>query len=110
MTIVAQLAIGVSLMARPDILAFAARTADCDHLLGALVVTVAAVASAEVTRIARFVNVLFGLLLIVVAFLFARDLPIAFGSEFISGIILIVVSLPKGRIVERYAGWDKYVR
>ncbi len=108
--IVAQLAIGVWLMARPDILPFVGRTADCDHLLGALAVTVAALASAEVTRIARFINALLGLLLIVLAFLFARHLPIVFGSEFISGIILIFVSLPKGHIIERYAGWDKYVK
>lgn len=108
--IAAQLGIGIWLMARPDILPFAGRTADCDHILGAMVVTVAAVACAEVTRTARFINVLLGLLLIVVAFLFAGHLPIVFCSEFISGIFLVIVSMPKGRIFERYAGWDKYVR
>jgi len=108
--IIAQLSIGVWLMVRPDILPFAGRTADADHLLGAMVVTVAAVASAEVTRIARFINVFMGLLLIISALLFARQLPIVFFSELISGVILIVVSLPKGPIIERYAGWDKYVK
>jgi hypothetical protein len=108
--IVTQLAIGVWLMARPDILPFAGTTADCDHLLGAIVVTIATVATAEVTRIARFINVLLGLLLIIAALLFAGNLPIVFGSELISGIVLIFVSLPRGRIVERYAGWDRYVK
>lgn len=109
-TIAAQLGIGLWLMARPDILPFDGRTANCDHLFGAMVVTIAAVASAEVTRSARFINALLGLLLIVVAFLFAANLPIVFCSEFISGIFLIVTSMPKGRIAERYAGWDKYVK
>jgi hypothetical protein len=108
--IAVQLAIGVWLMARPDILPAAGMTSNCDHLLGAMVVTVAAVATAEVTRIARFANVLLGIALIAVAIIFARDLPIIFGSEFVSGMLLIFVSLPKGRIVERYASWDKYVK
>lgn len=108
--IAAQLAIGIWLMIRPDILPFTEATANCDHLLGAMVVTFAMVASAEVTRIAHFINILLGVLLIVVAFLFAIHLPIVFCSEFISGIFLITVSLPKGRIFERYASWDKYVK
>jgi hypothetical protein len=108
--IAAQIAIGIWLMAWPDILPFAGRTADCDHLLGAMVVTVAAVASAEVTRIVRHVNVMIGLLLIVAASLFAGELPIIFCSDVISAIFLIAVSLPKGRIVERYAGWDRFVK
>jgi uncharacterized membrane protein len=109
-TILAQLAIGIWLMARPDILPSSGRTADCDHLLGAIIVTVAAVATAEVTRIARLINILPGTLLIAAALLLARDLPMVFASEVISGLVLICVSIPKGRIVERYAGWDKYVK
>jgi hypothetical protein len=109
-TIFAQLVIGIWLMARPDIIPFPGRTADCDHFLGAIVVTVAAVASAEVTRIVRFINIPLGLLLIIAAILLARELPIVFFSELFSGILLIIVSLPKGPIVERYAGWDKYVK
>ena len=108
--ILVQLAIGLWLMARPDILPFAGRTADCDHLLGAMIVTVAAVASAEVTRIARYINVLLGIFSIIVAMVFALSLPIVFYSEIISGIALIFVSLPRGKIVERYGSWDKYVR
>ncbi len=108
--IVFQLAIGIWLMARPDVLPADHVTANCDHLLGAMIVTVAAVASAEVTRIARFVNVVLGAMLVVAALVFARALPIVCGSELISGIILIIVSLPKGKIVEKYAGWDKFIK
>ncbi len=109
-TIAVQLGIGSWLMARPDILHLGGRTADCDHLLGALVVTVTTIATAEVTRTARLLNIPLGFLLIVAAFLFARDLPIVFCSELISGVILVFVSIPKGRIFERCNGWDKYVK
>jgi len=110
-TIFAQLVIGMWLMARPDLFPFiGTSSANCDHLLGAMVVTVAAVATAEVTRIARLVNIPLGLALIVVAFLFAADVPVVFWSEIISGIALILLSIPRGEIIERYAGWDKFVK
>jgi hypothetical protein len=108
--IAAQLLIGLWLMARPDILPFSVATANSDHVLGALVVTVAAVASAEVTRIARYGNVLLGLALCAAAFIFALHVPVVLCSDIISGIVLIFVSLPRGSIVERYAGWDKFVK
>lgn len=109
-SIVAQLTIGVWLMALPDILHFSGSIATCDHITGALVVTVAAVAAAEVTRIARFINVILGAFLFVVAFIIPVHSSMIFCSEVVCGILLAVVSLAKGRIVERYAGWDKYVR
>jgi uncharacterized membrane protein len=109
LSIFVQCAVGIWLMARPDILPAAGITANLDHVLGAMVVTVAAVASAEVTRTVRFANVLLGIILVVVALLFALHLPLIFFSELICGIVLVVVSIPKGDIFERYAGWDKYV-
>jgi hypothetical protein len=63
-----------------------------------------------VTRIARFANVFIGLLLIVAAFVFALQQPIVLCSDLVSGVVLILVSLPKGEIVERYAGWNKYIK
>jgi hypothetical protein len=110
-TIFVQLVIGIWLMARPDLFPYAGTaSANCDHLLGAMVVTVAAVATAEVTRIARFVHIPLGIALIAVAFIFAADVPLIFWSEIISGIALILLAIPRGEIVERYAGWDKFVR
>jgi len=109
-TIVCQIIIGIWLMMRPNILPFAGITANCDHLLGAIIVTIAAVASAEVTRAVRFINIFVGLILMVVALMLARDLPLVFCSEFLSGVILALVSFPKGSIVEKYSGWDRFIR
>jgi hypothetical protein len=106
----AQIAIGIWLMARPDLMPFDKATANCDHLLGAIVVTVAAVATAEVTRIARLGNVVFGALIVAAAFIFALHSPPVLISDCVSGILLIALALPRGDIAERYAGWDKWVR
>lgn len=110
LTLFVQLAIGIWLMARPDIFPSAGHSADCDHLLGALALTVAAVATAEVTRIVRYANIPVGVLLIVASLVFARSAPIVLCSEILSGVLLIILSLPRGAIAERYAGWDKFVK
>lgn len=105
-----QLAIGIALMAYPDIFSFGGRAADSDHLLGALVVTVAAIATAEVTRASRLLNIPLGLLLIVAAFIFARGLPVVLWSNLIFGVILMVSAFPRGEIIERYGEWNKFVK
>ncbi len=109
-TIASQLIVGFWLLARPDILPFAGNAADCDHLIGATVVTVAAIASAEVTRIVRFANIPLGILLIATAVVFATNQLPGLVSEIVCGLALIVLAIPKGEIIERYAGWDKFVR
>jgi len=109
-TIAVQLIIGIWLMARPDIIAFTAETANCDHLVGAIIVTVAAVATAEVTRIVRYLNVPIGVILIGASLILALHNPIVLVSEIFCGVLLILVSLPRGKIVESYASWNKFVR
>jgi hypothetical protein len=109
-TLLIEVAIGIWLMARPDLFPGAGHSADCDHLFGAIAATVAIVATAEVTRIVRLVNIPIGALLIVAALIFARSLPIVLCSEIVCGVLLIALSIPRGSIVERYAGWDKFVR
>ncbi len=112
LTLLIQIAIGVWLMARPDLLPFPNLTssANCDHLFGALVVTVAAIATAEVTRIVRFANILFGAALIVCGLMISRDVPIILISELVSAVTLILSSIPRGAIVEKYGGWDRFVK
>ncbi len=109
-SILIQAAIGIWLLARPDLLHFSdVASANCDHLIGAMVVTVAAIASAEVTRIARYLNMVLGVILLISSLVFSLHFPVVMVSELVSGALLIGVSLPKGRIVERYAAWDRFV-
>jgi hypothetical protein len=60
-TLLASAALGVWLMAAPAVFGMQGTAADSNHLLGALIVTTAVIAMAEVARTGRFLNGLFGL-------------------------------------------------
>src|SRR3546814_15805969 len=70
--------------------------ADSDHLVGALVITVAISAMAEVARPLRFVNVLFGLWLIAAPWLLAGASTPDGSVSIIVGMLLIALILPPG--------------
>ena len=102
--------IGAFLMLSRAIFGNEAALANSDHLVGALVLTTAVIAWAEVARPLRFLNILFGLWLIV-APLFLDGGTIA-GSllGMASGLVLIPLSLPRGRrSKEHYGSWDRYI-
>ena len=103
-------AIGVWLMFSRLTFDNAGAMANSDHLVGALVVTFSIIAWAEVARSVRFVNVAFGLWLIVAPWLL-EGVGSALGiwNGMISGALLIVLALPLGSIRNSYAGWDRYI-
>jgi cytochrome c biogenesis protein CcdA len=66
-------------------------------------------AMAEVGRTLRFINILFSLWLIV-AMLVINAVPAnAMWIAVISGVALIALSFPKGRVQEKYGTFDKYI-
>lgn len=83
--------------------------ADADHLLGALVLTVLAVAAAEVCRAARFVLVPLGLALAAAPFLFDGD-GLHIGVSIFGGLAIAMLALPRGQIRERYGTLDRIIR
>lgn len=109
-TIIVQVIVGVWLMARPSILPFNIESANCDHWMGAIIVTVAAVSTAEVIRTVRFVNVLAGLAVLILTLVFASGSIVVLISGIVSSVVLIVASLPRGVIVEQYASWNKLIK
>lgn len=108
--IIVQIIIGVWLMARPDILPFNIESADCDHWMGAIIVTVAAVATAEVTRTARYVNTIAGVLALILTLVFSSGSTAILISGIASAVLLIIASLPRGVIIERYASWNNLIK
>lgn len=108
--IVVQIIVGVWLMARPNILPFNIESANFDHWMGAIIVTVAAVATAEVTRTARFVNVIAGVVVLIGTFVFSSGSTPILISGIVCSVLLIIASIPKGVIVERYASWDRFIK
>jgi nucleoside-diphosphate-sugar epimerase/uncharacterized membrane protein len=84
--------------------------ANSDHLVGLLVVTFSIMAWAEVGRAIRFINIPFGAWLIAAPWLLGGIAsPLAAWNGVICGALLIVLALPRGRIKDSYAGWDRYV-
>lgn len=84
--------------------------ANSDHLVGALVVTFSVMAMAEVGRPVRFINVGFGLWLLAAPWLLEGvSSTLATWNSILSGLLLIGLALPRGRIRNAYAGWDRYL-
>lgn len=108
-SIVMQAAIGIWLMARPELIYSTKVSANWDQLLGAVILTVAAVATAEVTRTARLLNLICGFMLLIVGVVVSGYPSAAFIGDIICGLALIAASIPKEKIFERYGNWDRYI-
>jgi Vitamin K epoxide reductase family len=109
-TLVASAIVGVWLMFSRLVFGSIPPLANSDHLVGALVITVAVIAMAEVGRALRFLNLLFGLWLIIAPLLLAGGSLAAAWAAVAAGIALIALSLPRGRrSTEHYGSWDRYI-
>ena len=82
--------------------------ANADHLIGALVITVSVSACAEVARPLRFLNMAFGLALLITPFAYAASWPATFASV-VCGIALLALSVRRGRLRHSYGGWSKVI-
>lgn len=103
-------AIGVFLMLSRAIFGNAMPLAGSDHLVGALVLTTAVIAWAEVARPLRFLNVAFGLWLIAAPWLLEGGTIAGSLVGMFAGLALIALSLPRGRrSEEHYGSWDRFV-
>lgn len=84
--------------------------ADSDHLVGALIITVSIISMAEVARPLRFINALFGVWLVVAPWILSGGQIGGEISTTLIGIVLIGLSLPRGRRSnEHYGQWDRYI-
>ena len=103
-------AIGVWLTFTRLTLGSSGTMANSDHLVGLLVVTFSVIAFAEVARGARFINIAFGAWLIAAPWLIeGAASPLATWNGVVSGVLLIVLSIPRGPVRHSYSGWDRYV-
>lgn len=103
-------ALGVWLMFSPSIFGTKDLAAHNDHVLGALVVTVAVIAMSEVGRILRRVNIVFGLWFIVSAWFLNGGSTPSLWSNVAVGVLLILLSLRRGPIRDEYGTWQPLIR
>jgi nucleoside-diphosphate-sugar epimerase len=109
-TLIASVIVGVWLMFSRITFGTVPPLADSDHLVGALIITVAVIAMAEVGRALRIINAGFGLWLIAAPWLLSGAGSAAFWANVVAGVAVIMLSLPRGpRSKEHYGGWDRYV-
>jgi len=101
---------GIWLMLAPWVLESAGAAAHSDHLVGALIVTIAVIALADVGRATRFVNLLFGAWVLVSPWLLGGTTTSAKWSDVIVGALVVLFSFPRGPVGERYGNWQRYIR
>jgi uncharacterized membrane protein len=109
-TLIACCFVGAWLMFSRLIFGTVGAVANSDHLVGALIVTISICATAEVARPLRVLNVPFGLWLTVAPWLLSGATIGATLNDAIAGLVVIALSLPRGRrSKEHYGSWDQYV-
>lgn len=109
-TLVASALVGVALMFTRLIFGTEPPMAHSDHLVGALIVTVAVMAMAEVGRLLRFSNVGFGAWLVAAPWVLEGAAGAAPVAGVLAGLAVIGLSLPRGRRSgEHYGSFDRWV-
>jgi hypothetical protein len=103
------MAVGIWVTAAPGVVGYSGTIADSNHLVGALIVTFAVITMSDVARSLRFLNILFGLWLIAAPWVLGTDQDAAMWNGVISGIILIPLAFPKGKITAKRGNFDKYI-
>lgn len=98
---------GVWLMCTRLIYGTEGAMADSDHLMGALLITVSVLAMAEVARPLRFLNIPIGLWLIVAPWVLSGASTAAAIGSVVAGVLVVALSLPRGPVRYRYAGWNR---
>jgi hypothetical protein len=102
-------ALGIWLMFAPAVFGTQGAAADSDHLVGALITTVAVIVMAEVIRAGRFLNVLLGAWIAIAPWMLSGANMAARWNGVLVGALVIALSFPRGRIRERYGTWDRLV-
>lgn len=85
------------------------RAAHSEHLVGALIVTMTMVALADVGRAARVVNMFLGAW-VLAPWLLEGATAGAVWSGAIAGALVIILSIRRGRIGERYGEFERFVK
>ncbi|WP_265109101.1 vitamin K epoxide reductase family protein [Halosolutus halophilus] len=107
-TLLAAMALGVWLMLSPTVFGTTGLMADSSHLIGSLVVSFTVIATGEPARAVRFLNVPLAGWIIVAPWLLAGVPTIAAINATVAGALVLVLSVPRGPIADRYGGWERY--
>lgn len=110
-SLTASFLLGIWLMFAPTILHISGTGANLNYFTGALVITFAITAMAEVTHSARLLNIPVGAFLILSP-LFIQGISVSATSltnQIIVGVFLILSSIPKAKITGKFGALNKYI-
>ncbi|MEP6574337.1 MAG: vitamin K epoxide reductase family protein, partial [Gemmatimonadota bacterium] len=108
--LLASIGLGGWLMFAPATLGSTGVAAHSDHLIGALILTFGVMALADVGRALRFVNVLFGALVLAAPWVVNGATSGSRWSDAMAGILVILLSVRRGPVGERYGSWERFIR
>ena len=101
--------LGAWLMFAPAVFGTSGAAAINDPLVGPLVITVSVMALAEIGRTVRWLNVPLGLWLLAAPWLLDGITPGARWNDLAVGVLLIALAGPRGKITERFGGFNRYI-
>lgn len=104
--LLASAALGLWLMFAPLALGARDSAANADYLLGPLIITVALIATAEVARPVRFLNVGLALATVIAPFMLAGSTAASTLNGILVGVVISALSLPRGKVHERYGKFN----
>ncbi|QSW98630.1 vitamin K epoxide reductase family protein [Haloterrigena alkaliphila] len=107
-TLLGAMALGVWLMLSPTLFGMTGLMADTSHLAGSLIVSFTVIATAEPARAIRFCNVPLAGWVIAAPWLLAGVPTIAAINATVAGLLVLVLTAPRGPIADRYGGWERY--
>jgi hypothetical protein len=109
LALTASAALGVWLMFTRALLGATGPMANSDHLVGALVFTVSVAAFSEVVRPVRALNALAGGWLLIAPWLLAGATAAGAAGSMAVGVLLVLLSLPRGPMRRRFGGWERHL-
>jgi Vitamin K epoxide reductase family/SPW repeat len=106
--------LGGWLMAAPAVFQTQGLAADINYVLGAVVWVMAIIALAEVVRAARFVNILAAIALMILPWLLLDGsssgmVILSSLNNLVVGAVIIVLSIPLGKIKNTYVSWNRLI-
>jgi len=101
--------LGIWLLFSNHLFGFTGVFANSNDVCGALLVVFSVVSWAEVIRVGRFVNMFIALGVIAAAFFAHAPLGVLMHHLVLAGVV-ILLSIPRGKIREKYGSWDKRIR
>lgn len=100
--------IGLALLFTRPALGAEGAMADAHHIIGCLVLTICAIAAAEMARPARMLNGVLGLGLMLMPLLLDGN-KLSVATSVGLGLALMLLSMRRGPIVERYGDWNRWL-